>query len=142
MTPSNTALEYTFPKNSKILIVDDTLSIRQEIIEALHRLGYTNIVEANDGVEALNLLKTPRMAFDLVISDQNMPNMTGLEFLSEVRKTSGLASLPFLILTTEGEKETIIVAIKLKVHGYLLKPVDAKALADKLRDVYRRLSKA
>jgi two-component system chemotaxis response regulator CheY len=110
-------------KNMKILVVDDFATMRKIIKNLLKQAGYQNIVEAEDGVVALSILKAQKINF--IISDWNMPNMNGFEFLKAVRADSELSGLPFLMVTAEGLKENVVMAVKAGVSNYIVKPFTA-----------------
>jgi two-component system, chemotaxis family, chemotaxis protein CheY len=117
-------------KNMKILVVDDFHTMRRIVINLLKQLGFSNVVEASDGKEALDKVKEDRI--DLVISDWNMPNMTGIEFLKELRADEKYKSLPFIMVTAEGKKENVIAAVHAGVSNYVVKPFNAATLKEKL----------
>ena len=104
----------------KILVVDDIESARHVVVRLLHNLGYVDIEEAKDGAEALKLLE--ENPYQLVISDWDMPNMTGLELLRHLRRNPSLHDLPFVLLTADAGKEKVLEAAKERVSQYLLKP--------------------
>lgn len=117
-------------KNMKILVVDDFHTMRRIVINLLKQLGFSNVVEASDGKEALDKVKEDRI--DLVISDWNMPNMTGIDFLKELRADEKYKSLPFIMVTAEGKKENVIAAVHAGVSNYVVKPFNAATLKEKL----------
>lgn len=96
----------------------------------LKQLGYTNITEADDGTTALEEMK--RGSFDLIISDWNMPKMTGLDLLKLVRSDPVYKDIPFLMVTAEAQKQNVIEAVQAGVSNYVVKPFTAEAIADKL----------
>ena len=118
--------------HTRLLVVDDMATMRNLIRKMLRAIGYTTIDEADDGVSALEKLRTQR--FDLVITDWNMPNMDGLSFLQEIRK-SDLAELPVLMVTAEKRRESVLAAIRAGASGYIVKPFSEAALADKLAQI-------
>lgn len=120
-------------KRMRILVVDDFQTMRRIIINLLRQLGFTNVVEAQDGRIALEKVKDDKI--DLVISDWNMPNMTGLEFLKELRASEEYKSLPFIMVTAEGKKENVIAAVQAGVNNYVVKPFNAATLKEKLTKV-------
>ena len=124
-------------KNIKILLVDDFATMRKVIKNLLKQSGYNNIVEAEDGVDALKVLKSEKV--DFVISDWNMPNMTGIELLKAVRADSVLSGLPFLMVTAEGLKENVVVAVKAGVNNYIVKPFTAEVLNEKIEKIIEKL---
>lgn len=124
--------------NMKILVVDDFPTMRRIVKTLLRQNGYSNFVEAEDGMQALDILKkTPDIEF--IVSDWNMPNMTGIELLKTVRADAKLKHLPFLMVTAEAEKENIIEAVKSGVSNYVVKPFTGQTLAEKLAKIYANL---
>jgi len=123
--------------NMEVLVVDDFATMRRVIKNLLKQSGYKNITEAEDGVAALSILKSQKI--DFIISDWNMPNMTGLELLKAVRVDNELSSLPFLMVTAEGLKENVVLAIKAGVSGYIVKPFTADALSEKIEKTVKSL---
>jgi two-component system chemotaxis response regulator CheY len=120
----------------KILVVDDFPTMRRIVKTLLKQLGYTNITEAEDGEIAYRTLQsTPDIEF--IVSDWNMPNMTGLEFLKTVRADPKFKSIPFLMVTAEAEKENIIEAVKSGVSNYVVKPFTADTLKEKMAKVFQ-----
>jgi len=117
-------------KNMRILVVDDFHTMRRIVINLLKQLGFSNVVEAGDGKEALEKVHSDKI--DLVVSDWNMPNMTGIEFLKELRADERYKSLPFIMVTAEGKKENVIAAVHAGVSNYVVKPFNAATLKEKL----------
>lgn len=133
-----------FPEATKILIVDDIQSLRDLLKAYLRRLGYWNIEEVVDGQDALDKLweaQSKGEEFGLVISDWNMPTMTGLELLKRVRMVPDWKNLPFLLLTTESEKARIVQAVQAQVSNYMVKPIDEQTLKDKIQKVWEKANK-
>jgi len=119
----------------KILIVDDFPTMRRIVKTLMRQNGYMNFVEAEDGQQALKILEsTPDIEF--VVSDWNMPNMTGLEFLKAVRADARFKHLPFLMVTAESEKDQIIDAMKNGVSSYIVKPFTGATLQEKLAKIF------
>lgn len=118
----------------KILVVDDFATMRRIIKNILRQGGFLNIIEADDGITALNILKKEDIG--LVISDWNMPNMSGLELLKTIRATPELKDLPFLMVTAEGQKENVIEAVKNRVNNYVVKPFTAETLLEKINKIF------
>lgn len=123
----------TAAANISLLVVDDQKSIRSLVKECLKGLGYTRIAECEDGAEALRHLEANTV--HMVISDLNMPNMTGLELLAAVRSSPKLKHLGFLMLTSRGEVELVRQAIALGVNNYLTKPFAMGDLKKKIESV-------
>jgi two-component system chemotaxis response regulator CheY len=125
-------------KNMKILVVDDFSTMRRIIKNLLRDLGYNNTAEADDGKTALPVLQSGN--FDFVITDWNMPGMSGLDLLKAVRADPKLASLPVLMVTAESKRDQIIEAAQAGVNGYIVKPFTAATLKEKLDKIYERLA--
>ena len=117
-------------KDMKFLVVDDFSTMRRIVKNLLHDLGYPNVTEADDGKTALPMLQAG--AFDFLISDWNMPGMSGLDLVKAVRSDAKLAKLPVLMLTAEAKREQIIEAAQAGVNGYVIKPFTAETLKEKL----------
>lgn len=127
-------------KNMRILIVDDFSTMRRIVKNLLNDLGFTNTAEAEDGNAALAALRASK--FDFVVTDWNMPGMTGIELLKEIRADAGLAKLPVLMVTAEAKREQIIEAAQAGVNGYIIKPFTAATLQEKLGKIFERLEAA
>lgn len=124
--------------NMKILVVDDFSTMRRIIKNLLNDLGFTNISEADDGNTALPILKKGK--FDFLVTDWNMPGMTGIELLKHVRADEGLASLPVLMVTAEQKREQIVEAAEAGVNGYIVKPFTAQTLKEKIDKIFERVN--
>ena len=124
-------------KNMKILIVDDFSTMRRIIKNLLRDLGFNNTDEADDGNTGLPKLQTGK--FDFLVTDWNMPGMTGIDLLREVRKDPKLQSLPVLMVTAEAKKEQIVLAAKEGVNGYIVKPFTAQTLKEKIDKIFERI---
>ena len=124
-------------KNMKILIVDDFSTMRRIIKNLLRDLGFTNTQEADDGSTALPLLRSSD--FDFLVTDWNMPGMTGIDLLKAVRADEKLKSLPVLMVTAEAKREQIIEAAQAGVNGYVVKPFTAQALKEKIEKIFQRV---
>jgi two-component system chemotaxis response regulator CheY len=123
----------------KFLVVDDFSTMRRIVRNLLKELGFSNVEEAEDGVVALAKLKNG--GFDFVISDWNMPNMTGIDLLRAIRADAALCNLPVLMITAEAKKENIIEAAQAKANGYIVKPFTAAVLDEKLNKILKTLEK-
>ncbi len=121
-------------ENTKFLVVDDFSTMRRIVRNLLKELGFANVQEAEDGVEALNKLRGDQ--FDFVVSDWNMPNMTGIELLRAIRADASLKHLPVLMVTAEAKKENIIEAAQAGASGYVVKPFTAATLDEKLKKIF------
>jgi two-component system chemotaxis response regulator CheY len=113
----------------KFLVIDDSSTMRRITINALKRLGYTDVVEAADGHDALERLD---QSIEFIITDWNMPNMSGVEFARQVRSTLVGQSLPILMVTTRGAREDIVAAVDAGVNNYILKPFPPSILKEKI----------
>ncbi|MBN1931958.1 MAG: chemotaxis response regulator CheY [Desulfobacterales bacterium] len=116
-----------------ILVVDDFATMRRIMKNILKQIGFTNIIEADDGTTAMSELKKKK--FDLIISDWNMPNMPGIELLKAVRSNNDLKSIPFLMVTAEAQKQNVIEAVQAGVSNYVVKPFTAEAISEKLEKI-------
>lgn len=121
----------------KILVVDDFSTMRRIIKNLLRDLGYTNTAEADDGNTGLPLLQSSK--FDFLITDWNMPGMSGIELLKAIRADPSLASLPVLMVTAESKREQIIEAAQAGVNGYIVKPFTAGTLKEKIDKIFERI---
>ena len=121
-------------KSIKFLIVDDYKTMLRIIRNVLRQIGLTNVDEANDGAEALAMIK--QADYGLVISDWNMQPMTGLELLQQVRADARLAKLPFIMVTAESKVENIVAAKQAGVSNYVVKPFSAETLRAKIDAVF------
>lgn len=120
--------------NTKFLVVDDFSTMRRIVRNLLKELGFTNVEEAEDGVDALSKLRGGN--FQFVVSDWNMPNMTGIELLRAIRADASLKHLPVLMVTAEAKKENIIEAAQAGASGYVVKPFTAATLDEKLKKIF------
>ena len=120
--------------NMKILVVDDFQTMRRIVRNILKGLGFTNIVEADSGVTALEILKKEKI--DFIVSDLNMPEMTGIELLKTIRASEEWKDLPFLMVTAEGKREQFIDAVKNRVNNYVVKPFTPATLEEKIRNIF------
>ncbi|GAA0256885.1 response regulator [Pseudomonas rhodesiae] len=124
-------------KNMKILIVDDFSTMRRIIKNLLRDLGFTNTVEADDGITAQPILNSG--GIDFLVTDWNMPGMTGIDLLRWVRADEKLRNLPVLMVTAEAKREQIIEAAQAGVNGYVVKPFTAQALKEKIEKIFERI---
>ncbi|MBC7207496.1 MAG: chemotaxis response regulator CheY [Methyloversatilis sp.] len=122
----------------KFLVVDDFSTMRRIVRNLLKELGFTNVDEAEDGVIALQKLKASD--FDFVVTDWNMPNMTGIELLRAIRADAALKALPVLMITAEAKKENIIEAAQAGASGYIVKPFTAGTMSEKLNKIFEKMN--
>ncbi len=120
--------------NMTVMIVDDFATMRRIVKNILTQLGFKNFVEADDGSVAWEMLqKNPA---DFIVSDWNMPKMTGIELLKKVRADDNLKDIPFLMVTAEAQKENIVEAVKAKVSNYIVKPFTPETLGEKIEKIF------
>lgn len=124
----------------RFLIVDDFSTMRRIVRGLLKEIGYTNAEEAEDGVDALNQLRASK--FDFVVSDINMPNMTGFELLKEIKADANLKHLPVLMVTAEARKEDIVLAAQTGAAGYIVKPFTKATLEEKVLKIIQKMQAA
>ena len=120
-------------EGKKVLVVDDSAVMRQIIKKNLKELGFGELSEAENG--AAGLKKAGEEPVDLIVSDWNMPNMTGLEFLKAVRADASLKGIAFIMVTSESDKEKIIEAVQAGVNQYIVKPFNAMQLEEKIKAI-------
>ncbi|MEO6202437.1 MAG: chemotaxis response regulator CheY [Nitrospirales bacterium] len=118
----------------KVLVVDDMSTMRRIVKNVLRQIGFSDIMEAENGQDALTKLKAG--GFGLVVSDWNMPVMLGIELLRAVRADAELKTLPFLMVTAEAQKENLIEAVQAGVSNYVVKPFTAEVLQGKLEKIF------
>jgi two-component system chemotaxis response regulator CheY len=121
----------------KILVVDDFSTMRRIIKNLLRDLGFTNISEADDGQTALPMLQNGD--FDFLVTDWNMPGMTGIDLLKAVRADAKLQTMPVLMVTAEAQKDQIVDAAQAGVNGYVVKPFTAETLKEKIEKIFERI---
>lgn len=126
-------------EDTRFLVVDDFSTMRRIVRNLLKELGFLHVQEAEDGVEALTKLRADQ--FDFVVSDWNMPNMTGIELLQAIRADEKLKHLPVLMVTAEAKKENIIMAAQAGANGYVVKPFTAAVLDEKLKKIFLTMHK-
>ena len=122
----------------KVLVADDFATMRKIIRNILKQIGFDNIVEAEDGQAALQIVKHDRIG--LVVTDWNMPNMTGLELLQKIRENPETKTVPVLMVTAEGMKDNVIAAVKAGVNNYIVKPFTAETLQEKIEQIFKKLA--
>jgi two-component system, chemotaxis family, chemotaxis protein CheY len=118
----------------KFLIVDDSVTMRRIVVNSLRNLGYASFVEANDGREALEKLSADR-EINFIITDWNMPVVSGLELVKSIRSSAVMENLPVLMVTTRGVKEDIIEALQARVNNYIVKPFTPVVLKEKIEQI-------
>jgi two-component system chemotaxis response regulator CheY len=119
----------------KVMVVDDSSVMRQIIKNNLKQLGFTSISDAEDG--AMGFKKLGEEPVDLIVSDWNMPKMTGIEFLKAVRADANFKGIPFLMVTSEADKDKIMEAVQAGVSQYIVKPFNAVQLEEKIKQIFK-----
>ena len=120
--------------NAKILVVDDFSTMRRIVKNALKSLNYNNVEEAEDGASGLEKLRTDH--FDLVVCDWNMPGMTGLDLLKNIRSHETMKKTPFLMVTAEAEQSNVVIAVKAGVSNFVVKPFSIQVLKEKMDKIF------
>ena len=123
-----------YDPNMRILIVDDFSTMRRIIKNILRQLDLNNVVEADDGTTAWEVLNKDHI--DFIISDWNMPQMTGIELLRKVRASEDFGHLPFLMVTAEAQQSNIIEAAQARVSNYIVKPLTAETMKQKIDKIF------
>jgi two-component system chemotaxis response regulator CheY len=118
----------------KFLVVDDSVTMRRIVINSLKNLGHQDFIEATDGRDALEKLGADN-SINFVITDWNMPNVSGLELTKAIRNHDNLNSLPILMVTTRGVKDDIIEALNARVNNYVVKPFTPQILKEKIEQI-------
>lgn len=125
-------------KNINILVVDDFATMIRIVTNLLKELGFTNIDDANDGSKAWPMIQSGK--YDFIVSDWNMPEMTGIELLKKVRADENLKDIPFMLITAEQKRSQILEAAQAGVDGYIVKPFTAAILKEKIDKIDERKS--
>ena len=124
----------------KILVVDDFGTTRRIIKKLLRDIGYSDVDEAEDGLDAISRLDS--MHFDFVVTDWNMPNVSGLELVKHIRQTKNVNELPILMVSAETKREMIIEAVQAGVNGYITKPFNEDDLKSKIQKILERFQQS
>ncbi len=123
----------------KFLVVDDSATMRRIVMNSLRRIGFSDFVEASDGVEALDSFDP---SIEFVITDWNMPNMGGIDFVRQLRARPDGAQVPILMVTTRSVREDIVQAAQVGVNNYVVKPFTPDVLKEKVDQVLGALKGA
>lgn len=126
-------MEYS---NISVLVVDDYDIMRKVICKILKQIGFNNIFEAEDGTTALYILGV--FPVGLIITDWNMPHMSGLELLQKIRANPALHEIPVLMVTAEGQEEYLIAAVRAGVDNYIVKPFTLETLREKIEAILKK----
>ena len=129
-----------FDLNTRVLIVDDMMTMRKLVSKACNAIGFQDLTEASDGTQAWEKVTNAKPSFGLIISDWNMPNSTGLDLLKRVRSDSRFAKTPFILVTAESEQSQILEAVKAGVSQYVVKPFSPDSLREKIELVHKKIS--
>ena len=113
-----------------IITVDDSSTMRRIIKNTLQKLGFNNVLEAGNGIEALEQMSKSKI--DMIITDWNMPEMDGLTYVKTVRTKEQYKDTPILMITTEAAKEDILTALRSGVNNYVVKPFTPETLQEKV----------
>jgi two-component system, chemotaxis family, chemotaxis protein CheY len=127
-----------FDPKTRVLVVDDMMTMRKLMMKVCTDLGFTDILEAPDGEKAWSLINTEPKPIGLVISDWNMPHLTGLDLLKRVRMDKRYSNMPFLLVTAESEASQVTEAAKAGVDNYIVKPFNAETLTQKLEAIHKK----
>lgn len=130
-----------FHPKTRVLVVDDMMTMRKVVSKILKELGFSDITEASDGAIAWESVKNQPAPFGLIISDWNMPNCTGLELLKRLRSDPKYKATPFVLVTAEAEQHQVAEAVKAGVDQYVVKPFTKDGLSAKLEMVHKKYSK-
>lgn len=122
----------------QFLVVDDSPTMRRIVVNALRSIGHENVVEAEDGQDALSKLQTHTI--DFIITDWNMPNLNGLELTKTIRNSPSINTIPILMVTTRALKQDIIEALQAKVNNYIVKPFTPTVLKEKIDLILQAIS--
>jgi len=129
-------MQNTIDFNQKVLVVDDFSTMRKLIRNVLKEIGFNHIYEAETGVTALDILRSDEIG--LVLTDWNMPAMTGLELLQRIRREPASKDIPVLMVTAEGKKENVVEAIKAGADNFVVKPFTAETIREKIEQIFRK----
>ena len=122
----------------RLLVVDDSATMRRIIANTLKKLGYDDIAEAGDGSEALQQVSAGKP--DLILTDWNMPKMDGCEFVQKLRQNPEMGKVPVLMVTTQAEKADVVLALQAGVNDYVVKPFSPDTLKEKIECLVKRMS--
>ncbi len=129
-----------FDLKTRVLVIDDMMTMRKLVGKCVKEIGFTDLTEAADGALGWAALEAANPPIGLVISDWNMPNLSGLELLKKVRADARFVKLPFVLVTAEAEQHQVVEAVKAGVSNYVVKPFTAQILKEKLETAYKKHS--
>jgi len=130
-----------FDPKTRVLIVDDMLTMRKIVGKVCKEIGFTDLTEAADGALAWESISNANPQYGLIISDWNMPNCSGLDLLKRLRTDTRFKTTPFLLVTAEAEQHQVVEALKAGVDNYVVKPFSKDQLSEKLEAVHKKYSK-
>ncbi len=133
-------MDQMFDLQTRVLIVDDMMTMRKLVAKACRDIGFTDLTEAADGIEGWEAIQKAQPPFGLVISDWNMPNASGLDLLKRTRADKFLGKTPFILVTAEAEESQIIEAARAGVSQYLVKPFTTQHLRERIENVYKKIA--
>ncbi len=119
----------------KVLFVDDSPTMRRIIANSLIKIGFSDLVAAENGVDALNKLKDTDV--DLIITDWNMPEMNGEKLVIKLRENPRYKDTPILVVTTRGMQEDVVAAVRIGADGYMVKPFSPEVLKQKIKGILK-----
>ena len=128
-----------FDAKTRILVVDDMLIMRKQIVRLCNEIGFMDVLEAKDGAQALQVLQNEKPLINLVISDYDMPNANGLDLFKRIHGDSRFGKIPFLLVALEAERDAVATAVKAGVNGYILKPFSAEDLKTRLEGIFEKI---
>lgn len=129
-----------FDKGTRVLIIDDMMTMRKIVTKACKELGFTDLIDAVDGQKGWEALQSSVPPVGLVISDWNMPNCSGIDLLRRVRADGRFKNVPFVLLTAESESKQVAEAVKAGVDQYIVKPFTPELLQKKLEETYKKVA--
>ena len=127
-----------FDPKTRILVVDDMLTMRKIVTKVCKEIGFEDLTLAEDGAKGFSALEAAAPPIGLIISDWNMPNLSGLDFLRKVRADARFSKLPFVMVTAEAEQHQVVEAIKAGVSNYVVKPFTPDQLKEKLEAAHKK----
>ena len=130
-----------FDPKIRILVADDMMTMRKIVIKSLKDIGFTDFIEAADGAKAWEALTQSTVPVNLIVSDWNMPNSTGIDLLKRVRSDSRFQSTPFILVTAEAEAHQVKEALQIGVSGYVIKPFTPDSLKVQIEAVHAKHAK-
>ena len=125
--------------NMKTLVIDDMMTMRKIITKMLKQIGFTNLQEADDGATAWPMIEQAKEAgepFEFIVSDWNMPKMSGLDLLIKIRGTEGIKDTPFLMVTAEAEQSNVVKVVQAGVSNFVVKPFKPDTLKEKIAKIF------